>query len=161
MREATVCALIKGISNAIRLCLKQSSTTLNSNTSKCVCPKSVSRLQIFFKTARNAKLIETEFQAKMALLEREGRGVPRQERQVSAKGEGATLSRRRQAQNKTADVNNKVDIGPPSKPEDASSQAAVSESPSSEIDKSSLTFGEPRRKARQITSALRRHPANA
>ena len=96
--------------------------------------------------APHAKLIETEFQAKMALLEREGRGVPRQERQVSAKGKGATPSRRRQAKNKSADVNNKVDIGPPSKPEDDSSQAAVSELPSSELDKSSLTFGEPRRR---------------
>ena len=95
--------------------------------------------------APHAKLIETEFQAKMALLEREGRGVPSPERPYE-KGEGATPSRRRRTKNKSAGVNNKVDIGPPSKPEDDSSQAVVSESPSSEIDKSSLTFGEPRRR---------------
>jgi hypothetical protein len=40
--------------------------------------------------APHAKLIENEFQAKMALLEGEGRGVPPQERQASVMGHGAT-----------------------------------------------------------------------
>jgi hypothetical protein len=96
--------------------------------------------------APHAKLIENEFQAKMALLEREGRGVPSQEGQVSAKGEGAAPTRRRQTQNKSVDVNNQVDIVPPSKPEDDSSQAGAIEPQSFKIDKSLLAFGEPRRR---------------
>jgi hypothetical protein len=96
--------------------------------------------------ASHAKLIENEFQEKMALLEGEGRDVPPQERQGSAKGEGAAPGRRRKTQKKSAGVDNKVDIVQTSKPEHGASQAATIEPQSSKIDKSLLTFGEPRRR---------------
>jgi hypothetical protein len=91
----------------------------------------------------HAKLIENAFQAKMAVLEGEAAGVLPL---AAAKGDGPPLSRRRQKQTKSGGANSKVGMAPPSKPEDDSSQAAAIELQSSKIDKSLLTFGEPRRR---------------